>query len=160
MEKLKKTDCATIKAEHLKNILFLNLSRKEIAFIEAKDFSELISLKRLDLHNNDIVSLPSGVFDTLISLEVLNLSHNNISILPLGIFDKLTVLEILHINSYHLTSLPPGIFSKLIKLHTLVIDFSSGISEEEKSRIEQELTDKGGVKNGEETWLFQPRSSN
>ena len=93
------------------------------------------------------MSLPSGVFDTLISLEVLNLSHNNISILPLGIFDKLT-------------SLPPGIFSKLIKLHTLVIDFSSRISEEEKSRIEQELTDKGGVKNGEETWLFQPRSSN
>ena len=31
MKKLEKTDCATIKAEHLKSILFLDLSRSSVA---------------------------------------------------------------------------------------------------------------------------------
>ena len=121
LKKLKKTDCAAVKAEHLKSILFLDLSYKEISAIEAKDFSGLINLKRLDLDSNDLLLLPSGLFNKLTSLETLKINSNNITLLSPNIFDKLVNLKVLNIESNEIIHLSPNIFDKLVNLKVLNI---------------------------------------
>jgi len=56
-------------------------------------FSELSSLKALDLGTNRITQLQDGVFDGLRKLEKLDLIRNNISTVGLRVFDGSAMLS-------------------------------------------------------------------
>ena len=104
--------CAKLSDGHLSRITYLSLQGRGIATLKAGDFSGLVNLRDLYLHDNQLSTLPSGVFSGLGNLwSGMRLGSNQLSGLPSGVFSGLGNLEsIMSSMTTPLTTLPAGIF--------------------------------------------------
>ena len=117
------SDCADVTDADLSGVTgVLSLSSRDIAALNAGDFSGLGNLEWLDLSSNQLSTLPAGVFSGLGNLTRLVLEENQLSTLPAGVFSGLGNLERLDLSSNQLSTLPAGIFSDLGNLARLVIE--------------------------------------
>ncbi|XP_063826823.1 toll-like receptor 7 [Ostrinia nubilalis] len=88
--------------------------------------SEILHLRRLTqlfLQNNKISELPGDVFSDLLSLKVVNLSDNAINYLPEGLFYNTREIREIYMQNNELETLPKRIFNRLEQL--LVLDLSA-----------------------------------
>lgn len=102
----------------------IDLSHNDIMSLPAD--SEILHLRRLTqlfLQNNKINELPGEVFSDLLSLKVVNLSDNAISYLPDGLFYNTREIREIYIQNNELETLPKRIFNRLEQL--LVLDLSA-----------------------------------
>ncbi|XP_075975148.1 toll-like receptor 7 [Anticarsia gemmatalis] len=102
----------------------IDLSHNDIMSLPAD--SEILHLRRLTqlfLQNNKINELPGEVFSDLLSLKVVNLSDNAISYLPEGLFYNTREIREIYIQNNELETLPKRIFNRLEQL--LVLDLSA-----------------------------------
>ena len=106
----------------LDNLETLWLRSGESLVLQDDVFSELVNLRRLDLHQSRLTALPAGVFSGLGSLEELWLSSNRLTVLPPDVFSGLANLRRLFLGHNGLTALPPTVFSGLPNLERLHLD--------------------------------------
>ena len=106
----------------LDNLETLWLRSDESLVLQGDVFSELVNLRRLDLHQSGLTVLPPGVFSGLGSLEELWLSSNRLTVLPPGLFSGLANLRRLFLGHNGLISLQPTVFSGLPNLERLHLD--------------------------------------
>lgn len=102
----------------------IDLSHNDIMSLPAD--SEILHLRRLTqlfLQNNKISELPGEVFSDLLSLKVVNLSDNAISYLPEGLFYNTREIREIYMQNNELETLPKRIFNRLEQL--LVLDLSA-----------------------------------
>ncbi|XP_053604749.1 toll-like receptor 7 [Plodia interpunctella] len=102
----------------------IDLSHNDIMSLPAD--SEILHLRRLTqlfLQNNKINELPVDVFSDLLSLKVVNLSDNAINYLPEGLFYNTREIREIYMQNNELESLPKRIFNRLEQL--LVLDLSA-----------------------------------
>ncbi|XP_014373681.2 slit homolog 1 protein-like [Alligator sinensis] len=124
----------------------LLLSGNYISRIEARAFSSLERLQKLDIQRNEITVLGSSFstglnslrdlilsynrlqklyyrnFQNFENLQKLNFQNNNISSIETGAFRSLTRLRQLHLQNNHLLSLHNGVFSMLQHLEVLNLE--------------------------------------
>ncbi|CAF4851208.1 unnamed protein product [Pieris macdunnoughi] len=101
----------------------IDLSYNDIMSLPAD--SEILHLRRLTqlyLQNNKIGELPAEVFSDLLSLKVVNLSDNAINYLPEGLFQNTREIREIYLRNNELEILPKRIFNRLDQL--LVLDLS------------------------------------
>ncbi|XP_050674577.1 toll-like receptor 7 [Leptidea sinapis] len=101
----------------------IDLSHNDIMSLPAD--SEILHLRRLTqlfLQNNKISELPTEVFSDLLSLKVVNLSENAINYLPEGLFQNSKEIREIYLRNNELELLPKRIFNRLEQL--LVLDIS------------------------------------
>ena len=106
----------------LDNLETLWLRSGESLVLQDDVFSDLVNLRRLDLHQSGLTALPAGVFSGLGSLEELWLSSNRLTVLPPDVFSGLANLRRLFLGHNGLTALPPTVFSGLPNLERLHLD--------------------------------------
>ncbi|XP_047990231.1 toll-like receptor 7 [Leguminivora glycinivorella] len=102
----------------------IDLSYNDIMALPAD--SEILHLRRLTqlfLQNNKINELPGEVFSDLLSLKVVNLSDNAINYLPEGLFSNTREIREIYMQNNELETLPKRIFNRLEQL--LVLDLSA-----------------------------------
>lgn len=102
----------------------IDLSYNDIMSLPAD--SEILHLRRLTqlyLQNNKISDLPGEVFSDLLSLKLVNLSDNGITYLPEGLFHNTREIREIYIQNNELEMLPKRIFNRLEQL--LVLDLSA-----------------------------------
>ncbi|KAG6447430.1 toll-like receptor 7 [Manduca sexta] len=102
----------------------IDLSNNDIMSLPAD--SEILHLRRLTqlfLQNNKISELPHEVFSDLLSLKVVNLSDNGINYLPEGLFHNTREIREIYMQNNELEILPKKIFNRLEQL--LVLDLSA-----------------------------------
>ncbi|KAM3964947.1 toll-like receptor 7 [Aphomia sociella] len=102
----------------------IDLSHNDIMSLPAD--SEILHLRRLTqlfLQNNKISELPVDVFSDLLSLKVVNLSNNAINYLPEGLFYNTREIREIYMQDNELEILPKRIFNRLEQL--LVLDLSA-----------------------------------
>ena len=112
--------CAKLSDGHLSRITYLSLQGRGIATLKAGDFSGLVNLRDLYLHDNQLSTLPSGVFSGLGNLWRLWLHNNRLTTLPSGVFSGLVNLDRLELHNNALTTLPAGIFVGLTLSHLIL----------------------------------------
>lgn len=71
----------------------LDVSRNQIADLEAADFANLTALRKLDLSGNVLTSIEAHVFGELVGLEKLRLAGNAIVHVSQGAFDGMAQLK-------------------------------------------------------------------
>ena len=114
------SDCAEVTDDDLSGVSrVLSLSSRDIATLNADDFSGLGNLRELDLWRNQLSTLPAGVFSSLGNLTRLLLGENRLSTLPADVFSGLGNLEYLSLWNNRLTALPADVFSGLGNLEAL-----------------------------------------
>ncbi|XP_028036444.1 toll-like receptor 7 isoform X2 [Bombyx mandarina] len=102
----------------------IDLSFNDIMSLPAD--SEILHLRRLTqlfLQNNKISELPTEVFSDLLSLKVVNISDNAINYLPEGLFHNTREIREIYMQNNELEILPKRIFNRLEQL--LVLDLSA-----------------------------------
>lgn len=102
----------------------IDLSHNDIMSLPAD--SEILHLRRLTqlfLQNNKISELPGEVFSDLLSLKVVNLSENAIKYIPEGLFHNTREIREIYMQNNELETLPKRIFNRLEQL--LVLDLSA-----------------------------------
>ncbi|KAI5646104.1 leucine rich repeat domain-containing protein [Phthorimaea operculella] len=102
----------------------IDLSHNDIMSLPAD--SEILHLRRLTqlfLQNNKINELPAEVFSDLLSLKVLNISDNAIKYLPEGLFYNTREIREIYMRNNELETLPKRIFNRLEQL--IVLDLSA-----------------------------------
>lgn len=102
----------------------IDLSYNDIMSLPAD--SEILHLRRLTqlfLQNNKISELPGDVFSDLLSLKVVNLSDNAIKYLPEGLFQNTREIREIYMQNNELETLPKRVFNRLEQL--LVLDLSA-----------------------------------
>ncbi|XP_049872399.1 toll-like receptor 7 [Pectinophora gossypiella] len=102
----------------------IDLSHNDIMSLPAD--SEILHLRRLTqlyLQNNKINELPSEVFSDLLSLKVVNLSDNAIKYLPEELFYNTREVREIYMQNNELETVPKRIFNRLEQL--LVLDLSA-----------------------------------
>ncbi|XP_013198100.1 toll-like receptor 7 [Amyelois transitella] len=102
----------------------IDLSHNDIMSLPAD--SEILHLRRLTqlfLQDNKISELPVDVFSDLLSLKVVNLSDNAINYLPEGLFHNTREIREIYMQNNELEALPKRIFNRLEQL--LVLDLSA-----------------------------------
>ncbi|CAH2047394.1 unnamed protein product, partial [Iphiclides podalirius] len=102
----------------------IDLSHNDIMSLPAD--SEILHLRRLTqlfLQNNKINELPGEVFSDLLSLKVVNLSENAINYLPESLFQNTREIREIYLRNNELEILPKRIFNRLEQL--LVLDLSA-----------------------------------
>lgn len=71
----------------------LDVSRNQIADLDAADFANLTALRKLDLSGNALTSIEAHVFSELVGLEKLRLTGNAIVHVSQGAFDGMAQLK-------------------------------------------------------------------
>lgn len=102
----------------------IDLSNNDIMSLPAD--SEILHLRRLTqlyLQDNKVTELPGDVFSDLLSLKVVNMSNNAILTLPEKLFQNSREIREIYMQNNELESLPKGIFNRLEQL--LVLDLSA-----------------------------------
>lgn len=102
----------------------IDLSYNDIMSLPAD--SEILHLRRLTqlfLQNNKITELPSEVFSDLLSLKVVNLSENAINYLPESLFQNTKEIREIYLSYNDLEMLPKKLFNRLEQL--VVLDLSA-----------------------------------
>ena len=117
--------CRNVTPRHLARVKKLSVSGRQIASLQAHDFSGLVSLEELYLSDNNLTDLPEGIFQELNKLKQLSLAGNSLTSLPQGIFEGLTRLEVLWLGGNPLTSLPERIFKEVGTLKQLFLGGNS-----------------------------------
>ena len=111
--------CGNVANAHLSEITELDLSGRGITSLLSGDFSGLIALRRLRLHENQLTSLPDDVFSELSTLELLSLRSNQLENLQVDLFSDLSSLRFLYLSDNQLSAVPERIFSGLTQLEYL-----------------------------------------
>jgi hypothetical protein len=93
-----KKDCTQIDESELKEIVQLDLMRKNIDSLKPDDFKGMSSLDTLLLSENNLSDLPAGLFSDLGALTYLNLNYNEFAILTDGMFVGLNRLKELRLS--------------------------------------------------------------
>ena len=108
----------------LRRLAELDLSHNEITshWVGPETFSDLTSLRHLDLSYNKMSRIDAGTFKSLTSLNVLQLHHNEIESIAEDAFASLFDLQTLVLSHNHLTRLDSLPFSGLKSLMSLAID--------------------------------------
>lgn len=102
----------------------IDLSHNHITSVPGD--SEVMHLRRLTqlyLQDNKILELPADVFSDLLSLKVVNISNNALKGLPKGLFSNTKEIREIYMQNNLLENLPKGIFNRLEQL--LVLDLSA-----------------------------------
>ena len=112
----------------ISSISSLDLSNKNLTYIQRDTFQNLSSLITLNLKSNELACLETGVFTNLTKLFLLDLSSNKLTSLPneLAIFASLTNLNVLILESNGLEFPPPGLgreimYNIISQLYFLII---------------------------------------
>lgn len=104
-------------SRNLSNIQYVDLARNEFRLHQVEPlhqlFTQLQSLRALDLSNNYLESLHPSLFDGLKSLEYLSLSGNSIVYIERNTFQALTNLKTLKLNNNLLRSINAEWFSNI-----------------------------------------------
>ena len=126
-------NCEDVTDEHLRTILYLNLSHKELDRLEPHDFRGLSRLIDINLEYNALETLPIGLFANLRDIEIIRLGNNRLSELPDNAFSKLPNLRILKLNNNLMHTLSANTFADLPSLYeidiqdNLIMDSSDAI---------------------------------
>ena len=115
-------DCAAVTADHLKELVTLDLQNQAISTLRLGDFDSLIRLQELKLSDNELSTLPPGLFNPLFSLRSLYLHDNDVASLPADLFDQLYLLDELTLHGKQLTELPEGMFDDLSRFQGVHLD--------------------------------------
>ncbi len=115
-------DCAAVTADHLKELVTLDLQNQAISTLILGDFDSLIRLQELKLSGNELSTLPPGLFNPLFSLRSLYLHDNDVASLPADLFDQLYLLDELTLHGNQLTELPEGMFDDLSRFQGVHLD--------------------------------------
>ena len=116
------TNEVDVTADHLSQIISLDILNKGIRELKSGDFSGLTSLIQLSLSNadpvneNQLTTLPVDIFSGLSSIQIINLSENKLKIVPNGIFSNLSTLITINLAYNEIRSLPSGVFKGLTNL--------------------------------------------
>lgn len=102
-----------------KETAYLYARFNKIKKIKNKDFSEIVTLKRIDLTGNLITEIEDGAFSKLTLLEELSLSENRLVKLP-ALPAKLTSFNANH-NMLRTKGVKANAFKKLTKLVNLYL---------------------------------------
>ncbi|KAJ8258432.1 hypothetical protein COCON_G00174440 [Conger conger] len=102
-----------------KETAYLYARYNKIKKIKAKDFADIVTLKRIDLTGNFISEIEDGAFAKLKLLEELSLAENNLVKLPM-LPAKLTSFNANH-NRLRTAGVKANIFQKLTKLAYLFL---------------------------------------
>ncbi|PSN55581.1 hypothetical protein C0J52_12114 [Blattella germanica] len=110
----------------LENLLSLNLTNNHVHPFEFPVFSNLKSLKELDLSNNELEFYEGSVplFSKLYDLTTLILKNNEITSLVDNIFSDLKELKFLDLQCNKIRRIPENVFVSQKKLITLHLDFN------------------------------------
>lgn len=104
----------------LSGLEVLIMRYNDFVSLPSRAFSDLSSLKRLDLsRNSDLSELPDDLFRGLSSLEEMSLPFNRLATLSSGLFAGLHNLKGLDLSGNRLESVPPDIFYGLSSLERL-----------------------------------------
>ena len=108
----------------LSDLHYLSLVHNSILFLEENAFQGLTSLVELDLSNNSLldISYHKTIFSDLISLKILNLAFNHLTTIKEGTFDQLLKLEELYLNRNNMRSIQTGAFPALNSLNILTLN--------------------------------------
>ena len=110
----------SIPTEHLRTLKGLWLVRNEITMIPDRWFSNLTSLRYVDLSRNNLTALSQRAFCNLSkSLHTLDLSRNNFQELPKDTLRYLTSLNTLKMSGNRIAELPHRSFNCSKNLETL-----------------------------------------
>ena len=115
------SSCSDVTADHLFEIVELDLELTGITQLQAGDFAAMTALEELYLAQNTLTSLPDNVFSGLSTLEVLDLGDNDLDALTDSIFSDLTKLEILGLGGNEFATLP-DVFTGLPALEFVDLD--------------------------------------
>ncbi|XP_036386274.1 osteoglycin, paralog a [Megalops cyprinoides] len=102
-----------------KETAYLYARYNKIKKITAKDFADIVTLKRIDLTGNMISEIEDGAFTKLVLLEELSLAENRLVKLPM-LPAKLTSFNANH-NRLRTKGVKANIFKKLSKLTYLYL---------------------------------------
>ncbi len=121
--------CEDVTADHLANLITLDLGRRNINSLKAGDFAGLSKLQNLYLQNNRLTDLPATLFNDLSNLQNLYLQQNRLTDLPATLFNGLSELQTLNLYGNALTSLPATLFNGLSKLRVLNLGANGNIKD-------------------------------
>lgn len=106
---------------NLRSLKVLNLHNTSLQYIDDDSFYNLDSLQELDLSHNELRLMKDSTFDHIRNLVQLNIRENRITALDPPIFEHLRALEILDISHNRIETIEPTLFSTLGKLQELYI---------------------------------------
>jgi Leucine-rich repeat (LRR) protein len=106
------------------NFDLIDLSNREIYYIDALTFAGLRKLKYLRLESNFLTNIDLGTFDDLRSLEILFLFKNKLKSIHPATFSKLYKLKYLNLNGNQLYTIESTTFYGLTNL----IDLNLGLN--------------------------------
>ncbi|CRK91455.1 CLUMA_CG005124, isoform A, partial [Clunio marinus] len=121
------SDCS-IKEIHKTNFVGLSklknlyLFRNQLANLEGKVFSDLISLENLELQNNAIDHIDRNAFHGLGKLKILYLNYNKINELHPETFASLSSLETLYLDNNAIIHIDRNTIRGLGKLERLILE--------------------------------------
>ena len=122
LAKIFSPDCAKVDKEKMSNLIYLDLSNKEIKEIPHNSFAGLDSLTALWLNDNQIITIEKDSFSGLDHLKALWLDGNQITTIEEGSFSGLDSLKSLWLNDNQITSLEKNTFAGLHNLQALWLD--------------------------------------
>lgn len=141
MKVAKKANCEDLSVEDLAKIETMAFHNEDITELKAGDFAGLTGLKELLLSSVNLQALPEGLLKNLVNLESFYADGNSLQAVPEDFFDGLTSLEKIYLYNNQLSSLPEGLFDDLSSLEKVYLA-KNQFSDEEKSRLEEELGEK------------------
>jgi Leucine-rich repeat (LRR) protein len=106
----------------LKSLKELNLWGNEIEVVEEGTFAGLVSLQELWISENRIKSIAANAFHELRALEKLLMYKNEIEEIDERLFSRLESLKRLDISRNRIKSLPLKTFNGLVKLEKLNLE--------------------------------------
>lgn len=108
----------------LTELIILDLSANELTdeWINTATFAGLLRLVVLNLSKNNIAKLEATVFRDLYSLQILRLEENNIQTIAENTFNSLNNLHTLILSSNKLTRIDSNTFNGLLGLNVLSLD--------------------------------------
>ncbi|XP_013133559.1 PREDICTED: leucine-rich repeat-containing protein 15-like [Papilio polytes] len=97
---------------NMKNLRHLSLASNEITSVDdAKTFSKLKDVMKLNLSRNQIVFIHKDVFKNLRYLEEIDLRYNKLTTLPIDMFQNIPKLYELRLSYNLLTDIPLNAFA-------------------------------------------------
>lgn len=80
-------------AEDFENVMHLDLSKNQIAYIDQAEFVNYTNLRRLDLTSNAIKQIDQKMFGEIVTMERLKLTSNSINHIFQGSFENMKNLK-------------------------------------------------------------------
>lgn len=80
-------------AEDFENVMHLDLSKNQIAYIDQSEFVNYTNLRRLDLTSNALKQIDQNMFGEIASMERLKLTSNSIVHIFQGSFENMKNLK-------------------------------------------------------------------